>query len=757
MAFHNHKRKTKSNPFTTACSILKLVISLRIVSFYANYLHLHVTAESIPIPFAIVINDPFYHHLDQTFSHEIVNNSGLLPYTPIIPYDRAFIFGQGLVQKQIFDMGGIIVNNKTFYLDQVLYNLAKFNGSMDQFVNYVHSGGQGKYGRPLAINTYLATTQEADDLLVIFARKCLTPFNECVMIPGSPNKNIYVCTDDLILSGVPECVGRNGLRRFNNIFSSMPDSDYIAESFIGHMAFKQQRTMAVLASGSSFTPSALDKTSTIAPVYGIDVIYSDFITNEACNAARISHVISNIKAKQPDFLVIMGIATDAVCWVDVLTYMKKSDVDYFPKAVAFMGGLLEGMIGFMQMTGQDPFSLLNYVYGVKSIDEKNTGNEYNAISTLVHTELFPTINTTSSGLFFHQLYRSTYGEEEGASLFLTSAYYGASLTLIALQMFELSGGILNANNWISVSSQINEPSIIGQIQMDPTGRNLGSRHQIINQIHGFSSSIVSSSSRFQDTFPAPVWSARLYRTYLMAGDIMEPYWGNPTYVLLGVATLFFSRYSGIFLLRTVVKQHAKTSSISIVQIIFITISFGIAGYWAFYLICFQGIKFKPVDQSVRTNLSVYMPMSTTFLSLLWCIPVAFAVYFYILTNKKLRVFAEKIKVTKIQNNTNSIGNSEIKSSYQLNNLFKADSNETVIEFVAMRDENAGHTNDNKNKNNEDELQLQLPIIDEQLSIVKTIYVKIIYRLASLPKIAWLYLFINAFLWTISPFAIQCMV
>jgi len=566
-----------------------------------------VSTASVDVPIAIVVYDPTYPVVATPFN-------GSFSYRPPEPWDRAYFLGTLLAIREAEALGGIPIGPNVYHLKPVMYNFAVYSGPIVQFAMTMITGPQA----PIFIQAPLAVAPALDDLSVLIATICEST-KSCVLVPGSSTKRLFVCGAVEVATS-PECANRLGKRRFTSMLSVLPDSDYISESFIGHMVYKQQRTMALLAFDENFAPDAYAFTPEIASRYGVTIVYQNIIFSSLtspCNASVAAKLVDEFTPPRPDFLSIM-VPESAACVARIVQAMKA--VDYFPHAVCIMGGTIVDVAIVLQTTPD----MLEYFYGTTPFDETTTGFYWTAVSTESHTELFPATATQSSTGVFWGAFAGAFGQADAASTFNGYTNIGGGAIVFALLLLEAAEGSLNGGVWQSVASQVNSPTFMGFLQMDATGQNLGARDQLLVQVYRnpqlvnsslppYPSAIVSPTSSFQDTVPAPTWSVRRYRTYAEEGDQLYPQW-SPLYVLIGVALLLLGSWSGFFRMKAALREFNSvvTRRFPIMQVLYMTVSFGVAGSWAFLLIAMQGITFIPASSDVHTTVDIQI-------SLVWCL------------------------------------------------------------------------------------------------------------------------------------------
>ena len=557
-------------------------------------------------------------------------------YTPSSFLDMTFFTGAILVQRKLMELdgGGITVNNKTFVIDTLLFNRFAYNGSDAEFATYLVAHPH----KPLFISTPISTSATTENLFLSIAREC-SRLSACVMNIPSAAKRVFECT--LPDMDAPECIGRLGKRRLINVVSLIPNSDSLPESFIGYMAFKQQRTMAVIGGDGVFVTSAMTMAPRIAETYGITQLFSRYQSSQTCNQGNISELVSNLQRANPDFIVAIASTTGGApaCFASILRYMK--EVDYLPKALSFMGGLFEGVQGTL---GADANDLMVYLYNTVALNIDAFGYAYNAQSSASHTELFPSTDNQTSGQVYAQSYQNLFGMARYNSPIFLYSLFGAGSTITLLHLLEVSSGVLDPVLWQTTIQQINYPSILGNIEFDGTGRMQGLRLQLMMQkrlnpaTNTYDSPIVSTISRYQDTFPAPLWSTREFRTYFEESDGLRAV-VNPQYAVLAATVLFFGTWSGMFGLNQAVRDSSSvfSSGSGIFKMCISTsLSFGLAGHWAFFITVFQGVSFEPTNPKVLQTIHPQIPIAPCFLSILTISIVPLASYLYIRIHKKIR-------------------------------------------------------------------------------------------------------------------------
>jgi len=573
---------------------------------------------SIQVPIAIMFEDA-------SMGDAAVHVSMDYNFDSPLPILQAMYSGMILVHHTVNDqMGGLPVGASKYVFNTTMYNMLHYNLSYTQMAEFVIEQGAKFVFLGMDKSPY-------DEYVVPFSTACETG-HRCIIFPNISINRLYTCVDE----STPECVGRVGLRRFYYSLIVQPDWAYVAESFIGHMAQKQQSTMALVTSGAAtLDADAVTRTPLIAESNSISVVHSEDWTDAGmnelgmCSDASVAALVARLQTSRADFLVVLAKDPFAMCWVQVLQRMEQEQ--YFPNAMALMGGLFNIVMYILSTTGQ--MSLMEYVYAASVFDPRTTGFDFNALSTATHTELFPSVNETSStGVFMARL-----PEVTQSPLVLTSyaplAMLSATSFVTICHLLELSGGSLHPPDLQAASTQVNSPSFAGLLQFDSlNGLNRGLQKQILTYVFKDSSSsystcIISATSRCQDTVPALNWPVRLYRTYLVNGDKMKADY-DPTLSLLAVGILFVSTWGGFARMKLTVKDNSDMASVRApyVQIVLVALSYGFAGNWAYCLVAHQALRFHPIKSSeVQAELLVNTPVWAVVLSAFMFLVVAWAV------------------------------------------------------------------------------------------------------------------------------------
>jgi len=605
-------------------------------------------ATVVNVPVAIIIKEPTV----LAYSFDLMTSGINVTSAVGGPWHA----GIQVVHRVLEERGGLAINNQSFHPNSVVYNRAAWNGTDATFSSDVANGGA------VFIVVEIATNVAMEDLTVAVARACATSTG-CVVISGASVKHVFICTETI----TPECVGRPNLRRFNNLFSILPNSEYITESFLGRMSNKQQHSAIVVYNPiASFTVDASNMASTVAASFGISITNTFANQPITCNSSTIEQLVDAIRDTAPDLMIVVDSATNGACWVKILERMK--ELDYFPSGVALCGGVLTGVKGVLGASRKD---LAEYIYNSQATMEGVTSFDYRATDTPTHMELFPaTLNKTSATVYREQYIR-LYGATLAASPYWPYSYFSASAMLALFHLIELSSGSTDPYVWHSVAAQINTPSIVGLIQFDSTGQNAGLRAQLLSQEYHdpdtllWSSPIVSATSRYQDIFPAPTWSKRLYRSYFENGDVLRPTWEGDIVILLAAAAiLFVGTTSGMFCLRATLKEQATgiLRHVTPFQWLSLALSFGVAGQWAFLLIAFQGISFVATDPTVHASLHVNMPVVWAMCCVLLSLLVIPSAWLYMRIRRQSRKQSKGARTTtsSLSNNTSAADTSIVR-------------------------------------------------------------------------------------------------
>jgi uncharacterized protein (DUF2062 family) len=581
---------------------------------------------SLSIPIAVVIDDPTYRSFISPFN--------ISEYLPSDLPESARLLGIELVRRRVNDLGGIPIQNNTYVLEPTLYNMGYYNGSASSFAQIVVT----HILAPMIIIMPIAVVSSIDDMSILMAAECDLS-ETCIVAPSSSTQALFYCLD----TTTPECVNHLGLRRFTSMFSFLPDADYVTSSILGHMANKQQTTVALLSFADGYCPTAAAMTPSIASSYGLTVVYTrGMIPSAACNVSTVVEMADKIRTSGAQVLIIIGAAADdAICAAQLLQYMQS--IDYFPNAVAMLGGLDVDVNVVLSLT-EDEW-MMEYVYGARALDSRTTGPGYTAVSTASHTELFPaTANLSSTAVYFNY-YQEMFGDAAFSSPYVQYSPFGAGPLIVAFHLLELVGGVRDPSLWMSLAAQqLDAPTSFGTIQFDVSRQNAGLQLQPMVQYVAESISlspssmvittdIVSATSRFQDTVPAPLWSVRLYFTYLTEGDLLQPSYSQ-IYTPIAAGILFCGIWAGVLTMRGTLKvfnNMFEGRQVLVVRLGAMMGLFGISGSWSFYLFVFQGITFVPVNSElIHASIQVELPVMECCISIaciLLLIP-AFLVHLY---------------------------------------------------------------------------------------------------------------------------------
>jgi len=581
-----------------------------------------VVASNVPV--AVVVNDLSMPHVSASLSD--------YQYDATYPWDKQVYRGVILAHQMVEERGGLPIKGEKFHLNITIWNRAQFVGPDDAFAQtMIFSESQ-----PAFIIMPLSTLPFQEDLDIAVATVCQSS-GRCMVVPNGAGKQLFVCTD----TSTSVCADRLNGRKTTTMIDTMPNAAYITESFIGRMASKQQKTMAIVASDVSYCMDAIAEAPRIAASYGIDVLFSYVQPGDTCNETSATFLVNQFQFHQPDFIIgVGGPLADQLCWNHILNAMER--VDYFPKALSLMGGV----ISYFTTTGDEELlRRAQYIYSVAAVNAKASGYAYHAVSTPTHTELFPATENQTSVDIFNQKYIDTFGREGFDDPFYLLSNLGGGAIVILCHILELSLGVIDGVLWQKIAAQINTPSFIGTIQFDSNGQNLGLRNQLMTQIHKkddkWDMPIVSAISRYQDVFPAPVWSARLYRAYPVDGDRLKPQLAG-LYILMGIVVLFFGVLSGTMMLRSTVLQVNSifNRKMLYVRIVCTSLSFG-TGTWAFHLIALHGTVLLPTHDSIRYEIELRLPAPLAYYISVLSFVMVPCVFFYMRINRYARQQADR--------------------------------------------------------------------------------------------------------------------
>jgi len=441
--------------------------------------------------------------------------------------DPAFItdltgIGIDLWQHEINKLGGSrIVNcplepctSSEELLDNILYNVTWFNVASPT-VNSTYLTSRAnilmheivdlqKYGVFQAFVVFWGDTPSS----VVVSSKCEITQSCIVVYPLQSDPELYVCNGEALQ---PECLAKGrsaGERRFDFTFSLMTDPAANMEDFIQLMRFYQAKSISMIAEDSTFGVTSMAGSVTIANNLGMNVLFQYSLPAQGIATLddALTLITALLQAGDPDvFILFARPGTEQTICFNLVLAMHQ--LNWMPKAFANAGPCTVGAEALLQATGTGASTL--YSYYTPPWDASLRGLNYHVVSTSSSVEPFPSIGQDDSPQTFAKLALARYQGE--ADNLLTLAALGATCTLLIQKGIEASGTSTPTANDIRQGIQrINEPSVIGQLEVDTTGR-LVPGSESTAQIIGANSAyilVTPLSVGNAPTYPAPSWNER---------------------------------------------------------------------------------------------------------------------------------------------------------------------------------------------------------------------------------------------------------
>ena len=631
------KKKRAQDNFVCQNTTKKKMSYRRGVLLLLGFALVAAQKQHVDVPVALIV-------YDSSLTTMVTALGADFTYHPPMAYDRSHFLAAMLVANQIDRLGGAEIGSMQLsHIRPVMYNFNAYNNNntnstFAQFAAEVASGAlnpnnvNGARLPPSMVIMPMATLAQSDDRSMIFAQLC-DATRTCVVTPSSATKRLFVCgagevapnhalanarTPADVKAALaataanidPLCLGKVGFRRYASMLSILADPDYTAQSFLGHMVYSGQTSMSIIGFADNFIPSAFARTvSELAPRAGVEVKYARLLASAPCGAPlnngteMARELVDALRSADSDFVVLLGVTGNSCyCIEQMLRYASDPAIDYFPAALAIMGGDLANVRVLLSSGVMAAPGLLEYVYGVTPFDPNTSGPEWEQVSTQgVHTDPFAATTNMSSTAVFYAAYRDAYGDAEVANPYMVYANFGGGSVVLALLLNEAAGGRTDGGVWQDLASRVNAPaSFLGPISIDSTGQNLGLRQQIITQLLDSN----SNSNAVGTDLVSHIIS-------LVLGWI---YSGLATLVLLLPAT-----WSGHYRLKAVMRQYYNVSTRGAVkmaglvgQLLAIAFSFGVASTCAFFLITLQGVTFRATSPTVFASLPAEVPLIMAF-------------------------------------------------------------------------------------------------------------------------------------------------
>lgn len=440
----------------------------------------------------------------------------ILPHSiykrPVLSFaDTSFITdlttkGMDLWQDQINSLGGSSIQS-----DHVLYNITWFNVApvnanssylTQQTINLMNDIVDfQKYGIFKSFISMLWPTSASEAI----SSKCETTKSCVVIYPLASDPMLYVC------NGQSDCLSRGrsvGERRFDFTFSTMTDPAYNMQDFIRLMKFYQARSISIIAEDTTFGAAAMAGSVAIAQSLEIDVLFTNTLPSEGIVTLDdgLALVDSLLSQGNPDvFILFARPGQESTICLNLIQAMYQRD--WMPKAFANGGPCTVGAESLLQKSGTGATNL--YSYYTPPWDVSLRGQNYHVLSTANNVEVYASTETDDAPQTFAKLMKQSYQGE--ADNLLTLAVLGTACTLMIQKGVEASGtSIPTADDIRQGIGRINTASVIGQLEVDNTGRLVpGSQAtaQIIAPGNVYTL-VTPFSIGIPPTYPTPTWDER---------------------------------------------------------------------------------------------------------------------------------------------------------------------------------------------------------------------------------------------------------
>jgi len=416
--------------------------------------------------------------------------------------------GVYLWQEQMNSQGGSMVGS-----DRVLYNVTWFNVAppnatstylLQQVTTLMHKivdlTSFGKFG---AVICLLSDTPSAN----VVSTKCEQTGSCVVVYPLVNDLSLLICSG-LSTQTVCQTKGRTpGQRQFDYTFSMLPDPGYSMAGYIQLMRFYGVKTLSIIAEDSGFGTGAASGSNSYAASLGITTLYTQILPASGLNSVSdgVNVIQAMLDAGSPDAFILIGGPSNVPICVNIAQAMHQ--LNWMPKSYAVDGPCSVGAEPTLQSSGTGATFL--YSYYQAPWDASLRGQNYHVVATDSSIEAFASVADQDAPQTFTNLMISKFQGE--ADDLLTLGVLGASCAILIQKGIE-SSGIPNptVDELRDGISRVNTPSVIGQLEMDITGR-LVSGDDVIVQINAANSAyqvVMPLSSGNAPVFPTPTWDER---------------------------------------------------------------------------------------------------------------------------------------------------------------------------------------------------------------------------------------------------------